>query len=81
MALQVIEGTWEEIERHKAELIGRQLRVTIKPDRPLSRKRSTRAKQATMKELSGYGMLAGVLSTEDYFREKLEDTAREDRML
>ena len=29
MSLQVIEGTWEEIKRHEAQLVGRYLRVTI----------------------------------------------------
>ena len=40
MSAHVIEGTWEEIERHKAELIGRHLRVAITPERPALHKRS-----------------------------------------
>ena len=34
MSQFVIEGTWEEIERHKPELIGRQLRLTVKHEKP-----------------------------------------------
>ena len=81
--MHVIEGTWEEIERHKAELIGRHLRVTVTPERPAPRKPITPAAQAPakVKELRGRGMFAGLLSTEEYFREKREDTEREDRSL
>jgi hypothetical protein len=83
--MHVIEGTWEEIERHKAELIGHHLRVTVTAERPPQRKPSTPAHKAKAtapaKELRGYGMFAGLLSTEEYFREKREDTAREDRSL
>jgi len=82
MASQVIEGTWEEIKRHEAELAGRHVRVTIKSDRSTMRKPRAPLKTTTAaKELRGRGMFAGILSTEDYFREKREDTAREDRSL
>lgn len=33
MSLNVIEGTWDEIERRKTELIGHYLRVTIQPEK------------------------------------------------
>ena len=33
MSLQVIEGTWEEIKRHEAQLVGRYLRITIEPQK------------------------------------------------
>ncbi|MGO8671707.1 MAG: hypothetical protein ACLQVD_10130 [Capsulimonadaceae bacterium] len=36
MVAQVIEGTWEEIKSHEAELVGRLLRVTIMPQSPNS---------------------------------------------
>jgi hypothetical protein len=82
MAQHVIEGTWEEIESHKAELVGRHLRVIITPDRPSKSKPSTQSETPPQhKELRAYGMLKGILSTEKYFREKREDTEREDRSL
>ncbi|HEY3329139.1 MAG TPA: hypothetical protein VGK19_03885 [Capsulimonadaceae bacterium] len=31
MSLQVIEGTWEEIKQHEAQLVGWTLRVTVLP--------------------------------------------------
>ncbi len=34
MAQHVIEGTGEEIERHKADLVGHRLRVTTMPAKP-----------------------------------------------
>jgi hypothetical protein len=49
MALHVIEGTWEDIERRKAELIGRQLRVIIKPEAPARQKQSMRSKSVCNK--------------------------------
>jgi hypothetical protein len=85
MSLHVIEGTWEEIERHKAELIGRHLRVIVTAERPIIPKPGAPLKRsqptAQTKVLRGRGMFAGLLSTEDYFREKREDTIREDRSL
>lgn len=80
MALQVIEGTWEEIERRKAELIGRQLRVIIKPEKSPLRKPSRSAQAAAQpKKLVGRGMLAGILSTEDFMRQKQEEIDLEER--
>lgn len=80
--MYVIEGTWEEIERHKAELIGRHLRVTVTPKKPAPRKATPPATVvAKPKELRGYGMFAGLLSSEELIREKREETAREDRDL
>jgi hypothetical protein len=82
MSLHVIEGTWEEIKRHEAELAGRHVRLTITPRKTKPSKSSVPAKAvAKPKELHGYGMFAGLLSTEDYFREKREDTIREDRSI
>ena len=82
MSLRVIEGTWEEVKRHEAELIGRQVRVTIKPEKPAIQKQKAPATTPGQpKVLRARGMLAGILSTEEYFREKREDTAREDRSL
>jgi hypothetical protein len=82
MSQQVIEGTWEEIESHKAELIGRHLRVIVTAERPTKRKPDVQVEAKIQpKQLRAYGMLKGILSSEDYFREKREDTEREDRSL
>lgn len=83
MSLYVIEGTWEEIERHKAELVDRQLRLTVMPEKPVARKPSAPAKLAAKpKELVGFGAFRDALSsTEQYMREKREETLREDRSL
>jgi hypothetical protein len=32
MAVQVLEGTWEEISRHAAELAGKSLHLTVLPE-------------------------------------------------
>jgi hypothetical protein len=32
MAVQVLEGTWEEISRHAAELTGKSLHLTVLPE-------------------------------------------------
>ncbi len=83
MGLEVIEGTWEEIERRKSELIGRQLRVTIKPERPAVRKSGKPASSSTTaqaKELSGFGAFKDALpSSEEYMREKRAEIEREER--
>lgn len=82
MSLHFIEGTWEEIESHKAELIGHHLRVIITPKSTERRNPATPAEvTAPEKVLRARGTLAGVLSSEDYFREKREETIREDRSL
>ncbi len=83
MSLHVIEGTWEEIERRKSELIGRHLRVIITPEKPVMRKQNTPAQKTTSSapphRVSAMGKYAGILSTEDYFRDKQEDIDLEDR--
>ena len=84
MALQVIEGTWEEIERHKAELVGRQLRVTIKPETSLAHRSAAPAKKPTTSaqpgSVSAMGKYSGILSSEDFLREKQEEIDLEDRV-
>lgn len=71
MALpQILEGTWEEIKQHEAELTGQRLRVFINPDTKLPALRQekvaekTKAKQQP-KQLQGHGMFASVLSSEN----------------
>lgn len=74
MSLHIIEGTWEEIESHKAELIGRQLRVIVKPVG-----RSVRATN-TPKRASVLGKYAYVPGGSDEFaKEKQAEIDREDR--
>ncbi len=82
MALpQMLEGTWEEIKQHEAELSGQRLRVYINPDieapGQTAKKVRTQPKQKGRPEqLRGRGMLAGVLSTEEFLRRKHEETAQ-----
>jgi hypothetical protein len=47
--MRVIEGTWDEIKRHEAELAGRYLRVTITSKRP-SKSRHAPVKSSVMKK-------------------------------
>ena len=77
MSLQVIEGTWEEIERHKAEFAGHLLRLTIKPQRPAKRKHTAIAEP---KKLVGYGAFKGMFGgTEAFLAAKQEEIEREER--
>ena len=41
MSLQVIEGTWEEVKRHEAELTGRHVRLTVTPEKATTNKPRT----------------------------------------
>lgn len=76
MSLSVIEGTWEEIERHKTELIGRYLRVTIMPEKaPVSNSKSTTRPSA----LGKYAFVTG--GSEEFANEKQEEINREDKNL
>ncbi len=74
MSLQVIEGTWEEIERHKAEFIGRQLRITIKPERPAAYATPPTKRPSA---LGKYAFVAG--GSEEFAKEKQVEIEREDR--
>jgi hypothetical protein len=84
MSLRVIEGTWEEIERHKAELIGFHLRVTIRPERAVRSKPDAvvRAPEQGVlpKKLTGRGAFTDALpSTEEYMRQKRAEIEIEER--
>jgi len=83
MTTHVIEGTWEEIERHKAEFVGYHLRVTVTRMRQTSQKTGKSAKQATVNSpqprISAMGKYAGILSSEDFMRQKQEEIELEDR--
>jgi len=84
--MYVIEGTWEEIERHKAEFAGHILRLTIKPQQSAKRKQSKSAATATPtpptqpKKLVGYGAFKGVFGgTEAFLAAKQEEIELEER--
>ena len=82
MSLTVVEGTWEEVKLRDAELKGRRVRLTIMPKKAENPKLPADSNtEIGPKRLIGYGMFKGILSTDDYLREKREDTAREDRVL
>lgn len=86
MSLQVIEGTWEEIERRKAELVGHRLRVTVKPQRPTAplkksvptQKLAVAGAKSTERPsaLGKYAFVAA--SSDDFAREKQAEIERED---
>jgi hypothetical protein len=65
MPLHTIEGTWEEIERHKEELIGRHLRVMVMPEKPI---RHTVAPTMRPSALGKYAYVAG--GSEEFAKEK-----------
>lgn len=86
MALpQMLEGTWEEIKQHEAELSGQRLRVYINPDLILptlaEEKVQEEPKQGEQpRKLKGYGMFAHVPGgSEEFALEKQKEIEREDR--
>ncbi len=85
MSPNVIEGTWEEIERRKAELIGCYLRVTIQPEK-WSLENSSSQKFAptqpdTARRTSALGKYAFVSGgSEEFAEEKRTEIEREDRV-
>ena len=74
MSHPVIEGTWEEIERHKADLIGRQLRVIIKPQPTAT---STAGPVNRPSAFGKYAFVAG--GSEEFAEAKQAEIDREDR--
>jgi len=82
MSALVIEGTWEEIERHKAEFSGHQLRLTIKPQHSATLKPKSPQNTATgvtPPRISAMGKYPGILSSEEFMRQKHEGYDPEDR--
>lgn len=80
MALQVIEGTWEEVKQHDAVLQGRHVRLTIVPERSEPIESASRPKEPLPKKLVGYGAFKGVFGgTEAFMAEKQEELDREER--
>jgi len=85
MAMHIIEGTWEDIERHKGELVGRYLRLTIMPERPVSNKLNSESinppAPSSPKVLRGMGAFKGKTGgSEAFAREKRIEVEREDRI-
>jgi hypothetical protein len=82
MSLYVIEGTWEEIERHKSELLGHQLRLTVKREKTAPSNRTTIASQKhpKQKKLVGYGAFKGMTGgSEAFAQEKRVEILHEER--
>ena len=79
MALQIIEGTWEQIKAREQEFIGRELRVTIKPLPVISRKRAKAAMVMTEGQslLGKYAFVSG--GSEAFMKQKQAEIDREDR--
>ena len=79
----ILEGTWEEIKQHDAELSGRWLKVIvdagIAPDR--NRNDAGEARESVKsKPLRGMGQFKGKLGgTKALFKEKQEEKKREER--
>ncbi len=72
----VIEGTWEEIEHRKAELIGRHLRVTIHPKSSSGVPVGATSKKNTS-ALGKYAFVSG--GSEEFAKDKQSEIEREDR--
>jgi len=74
MSQYVIEGTWEEIERRKAELIGFQLRVIVKPRVTIPRA----AKPVKVETVLGkYAFVPG--GADEFAKQKQIEIEREDK--
>jgi len=77
--MYVIEGTWEEVKRHEAELRGRHLRVTVTAEKRAQRKHSPPA-ATSPKKLVGYGAFKGLFGgVEGFLAAKQEEVELEDR--
>lgn len=76
MPVTVFEGTWEEIERHKAELKGYWLRVTVQPEKPQQARTDAKKRPSA---LGKYAFVAG--GSEEFAREKQVEIEREDRTI
>ena len=71
MSQLVIEGTWEEIERRTSELIGHQLRVTVKREKAAVVENVIPQPAKEPKKLVGYGAFKGMTGgSEAFAREK-----------
>lgn len=79
----ILEGTWEEIKQHDAELSGRWLRVIVDADIAPHPKRyvpGEAREPGTSKPLRGMGQFKGKLGgAEALFKEKQKEKKREER--
>jgi hypothetical protein len=82
LALSIIEGSWEEIKRHEAELAGQWLRVTVTNRKPDVGKSNVpkNIEAASPRRVSALGKYAGILSSEDFVRQKQAEIDLEDRV-
>lgn len=82
MQQNVIEGTWEEIESRKDELLGRHLRVIIMRENLIARKTRPAVPKGKADDrshrASAMGKYADILSSEDFIRRKQDDIDLED---
>jgi hypothetical protein len=72
MSLHIIEGSWEEIERHKSELIGRHLRVMISSNKPNSHKPKTPVAKILRARGAFKGMFGGTKAILDEKQAQIE---------
>ena len=77
---RVIEGTWEEIKSHEAELTGRRVRLVVKSERPTSAMTARAGISAGSRRVSALGKYAGLLSSAEFMRSKQEEIDLEDRV-
>lgn len=76
----VLEGTWEELKLHDAELSGKRFRLVPLPSEP--EKTAQEAEVNVPRQLTGLGKFAGILpSSEVFMRQKQEELALEERKL
>jgi hypothetical protein len=75
MSQHVLEGTWEEIERHKGELAGRRLRVIIQPEKPAVDRTAPSERPSA---LGKYVYVVG--GSEEFAKEKQAEIDREDKI-
>jgi len=79
----ILEGTWEEIKQHDAELSGRWLRVIVDAEIEPHQNRyvpGEAGEPVESKPLRGMGQFKGKLGgTETLFKEKQEEIKREER--
>jgi hypothetical protein len=85
---QVLEGTWEELKLHEEELSGKRFRLIplppeVEPTPSKARKprenKSQRHSPQAPRRVTGMGKFAGILSSEEFLRQKQEDIELEER--
>lgn len=81
MAQQVLEGTWEEIQEHEAELSGKRVRVIVlSAEEILPKGEHWPPNTVTLQSRRAMGRYAHVPGTsKDFLRDKELEIAREDK--